>query len=154
MPGRQMLPTRDGRHRRTIHLTLLFLGEVGEERPPAVLQALGGLKSTPLEIRLTRLDTFPRAGVLFVDVEPAPRLLQLQAQVSTRMTQCGFALEPRPYHPHITLARLRRPVRLIGKRLILPPELQRNISVNEVNLYRSHTTPAGAHYEVLARNRL
>jgi 2'-5' RNA ligase len=137
-----------------IHLTLAFLGEVAEDRLPAVLHELDELGAEPLQIRLTRLDTFPRAGVLFVDVEPAPTLLQLQAQVAARMARCGFALEARPYHPHITLARLRQPGKLNGKHRTLPPALQRSFAVDEVNLYRSHTTPGGPHYEVLAQNRL
>jgi len=72
-----------------IHLTLVFLGEVGEERVPALLQALMEVEATPLRIRLTRLDTFPRAGVLFVDVEPEPKLIELQEQVATRITNAA-----------------------------------------------------------------
>ena len=137
-----------------IHLTLVFLGEVAEDRLPTVLHELDELDAEPLQIRLTHLDTFARAGVLFAEVDPAPKLLQLQAQVATRMTCCGFALEPRPYHPHITLARLRQPGKLNGKHLTLPPALQRSFAVDEVNLYRSRTTRGGPHYEVLAQNRL
>ncbi|MGA1981056.1 MAG: RNA 2',3'-cyclic phosphodiesterase [Acidobacteriaceae bacterium] len=137
-----------------IHLTLVFLGEVAEDRLPTVVHELNELDAEPLQIRLTRLDTFARAGVLFVDVEPTPKLLQFQAQVATGMARCGFGLEPRPYHPHITLARLRQPGKLNGKHLTLPPALQHSFAVDAVNLYRSHTTPGGPHYEVLAQNRL
>lgn len=136
-----------------IHLTLAFLGEVAEDRLPAIFQELEELDAAPLHLRLTSLGTFPRAGVLFVDVEPAPRLLQLQAQVVARMAHCGFALDSRPYHPHITLARLRQPAKLSPRHLTLPPALQRSFPVDEVNLYRSHTTPTGPRYEVLAEKK-
>src|ERR1019366_10647256 len=74
-----------------MHLTLVFLGEVAEERLPAVLHALDELDAEPLQIRLTHLEAFARAGVFFAEADPAPELLQLPAQVATRMARCGFA---------------------------------------------------------------
>src|ERR1035438_6636967 len=133
-----------------IHLTLIFLGEVAEDRLPCIVHALDGLEPQGLFLRLTVLGAFPRAGVLFADVEPNPKLLTLQSRVAARMAVCGFALDPRPYHPHITLARMRPPARLARNPPTLPPAVQRSFPVEQINLYRSHTTPTGAWYEVLA----
>lgn len=136
-----------------LHLTLVFLGEVADDRLGSIVCELDELAWAPLSIRLTRLGMFPRAGALFVEVEPVARLLQLQAQIAERMTECGFALEERPYRPHITLARLRQPARLAENQLPLPAALQRGFKAGAVNLYRSHTGPTGSRYEVLAQKK-
>lgn len=130
-----------------MHLTLVFLGEVAEERLPAIATELETLVVPNLNLRLTGLGAFPRAGVLFAEVEPAPALLKLQADVAQHMTRAGFGLEDRPYHPHLTLARLRSAIRLKPAQLALPRPVPRTFAANEVILYRSRPTPNGSCYE-------
>jgi 2'-5' RNA ligase len=140
-----------------LHLTLVFLGEVAEPTLPYIEQELSELNFAPFQLKLTSLNTFPRAGVLFAEVEPARPLLDLQAKVAASMARCGFAPEnpedpeARPYHPHITVARFRGPRRLSQSQRALPPSLQRSFRADTINLYRSNPTPNGPRYEVLAR---
>jgi 2'-5' RNA ligase len=137
-----------------IHLTLVFLGEVAEPTLPLIEHELSELNFAPLQLKLASLNTFPRAGVLFAEVEPARPLLQLQAKVAAGMARCGFAPEDpkvRPYHPHITLARFHGPLWLNKSQHALPPSLQRSFTADTVNLYRSNLTSSGPHYEVLAQ---
>ncbi|WP_263365041.1 RNA 2',3'-cyclic phosphodiesterase [Edaphobacter bradus] len=134
-----------------LHLTLVFLGEVAEDRLASIERELAGLEFTPFQIKLTSLGNFPRVGVLFAEVEPAPRLLHLQAQVVERMARCGFAPEERPYHPHITLARFRSPLRFNRGQSALPSQMRRTFSVETVNLYRSDLGPGGSRYTVLSQ---
>lgn len=132
-----------------IHLTLVFLGEVVESVVPAIERELSQLAFYPFQLRLTALNTFPRAGILFAEVEPARALLQLQARIAESMVRCGFAPEDRPYHPHLTLARFRGPLQ--RKDSVLPASLQRNFPGDSVNLYRSRLGAGGSHYEVIVR---
>jgi 2'-5' RNA ligase len=142
-----------------LHLTLVFLGEVAEPKLPPIEQELSKLTFVPFELKLTSLNTFPRAGVLFAEVEPTRALLQLQAKVVASMARCGFAPkdsgapEAHLYHPHITLARFHGPLRLSQSQHTLPPSLQRSFIADTINLYRSNLTPTGAHYEVLAQKQ-
>ncbi len=139
-----------------IHLTLVFLGEVAEQRLASIKHELDELDSAPFPIRLTTLNTFQRAGVLVAEVDPAPRLLHLQEQIASCMVRCGFSpgdREDRPYHPHITLARFHGPLRLSDKQRTVPALLQRSFSADTVNLYRSNLTPTGAHYEILVQKK-
>ena len=62
-----------------IHLTLVFLGEVAEPTLPHIEQELSKLNFASFPLKLTSLNTFPRAGVLFAGIEPARLLLHLQA---------------------------------------------------------------------------
>jgi 2'-5' RNA ligase len=145
-----------------IHLTLVFLGEVAEPTLTPIERELSELNFAPFPLKLTTLNTFPRAGVLFAEVEPGSPLLHLQAKVAAAMACCGFAPEnpkapeapeARPYHPHITLARFHGPLRLRKSQHALPPSLQRSFTADTVNLYRSNLTPTGSHYEILAQKR-
>jgi 2'-5' RNA ligase len=134
-----------------IHLTLVFLGEVAEPTLPPIKQELSQLDFAPFQLKLTSLNTFPRGGVLFAEVEPVRPVLHLQSKVGASMARCGFAPEARPYHPHITLARFHGQLRLSKNQHALPPSLQHSFIADTINLYRSNLTPAGPHYEILAQ---
>jgi RNA 2',3'-cyclic 3'-phosphodiesterase len=136
-----------------LHLTLFFLGQVSEDKLPMILGELDQVNFAPLELRFTQLGCFPRAGILFADLEATPRLLRLQAHVALGMVKCGFASEGRPYHPHVTLARMRSPIRLDRRLIALPSQLQQRFTVAAVNLYGSRTLSTGAQYEIIAAKR-
>jgi 2'-5' RNA ligase len=139
-----------------IHLTLVFLGQVAEPTLPMIQHEIEELGAAPFSIKLTSLNTFPRSGVLIAEVEPTPGLLNLHSQIATRMTRCGFPREDspdHPYHPHITLARFRGPLRLTNTQRTLPASLRRSFIADRVNLYRSNLTPHGPHYEVLVQKK-
>ncbi len=132
-----------------LHITLVFLGQVQEDRLPAIQDQLARIDSPPVEVTIGDLGSFPGAGVLFAQVQPAPELLRLQAQVTACMDVCGFAPDSRPFNPHITLARSRGPLKGITRGSGGAHEPQRFLST-AVNLYRSVTSATGARYEVLA----
>jgi 2'-5' RNA ligase len=73
------------------------------------------------------------------------------------MARCGFPSDSdsdaRPYHPHITVARVRASVRLTDRQTALPASAPRAFDADCVNLYQSRTLPEGARYEVLASRR-
>jgi 2'-5' RNA ligase len=133
-----------------LHLTLVFLGEVAEPMLPPIERELSKLNFVSFQLKLTSLNTFPRAGVFFAEVELTRPLLQLQANVAASMARCGFTPEARPYHPHITLARIHGPLRLTKTQQALPSSLQRRFIAASVNLYRSQIASTGRHYEVIA----
>jgi 2'-5' RNA ligase len=136
-----------------LHLTLVFLGEVAEPKLPSIERELSKLNIAAFQLKLTSLNTFPRPGVLFAEVEPTHPLLQLQAKAAAAMVRCGFAPEAHPYHPHITLARFRGTLRLSQSQRALPPSLQRSFTADTVNLYCSNLTPTGANYEILVQKK-
>ncbi|GAA0757472.1 RNA 2',3'-cyclic phosphodiesterase [Ideonella azotifigens] len=92
-----------------LHITLLFLGAV----PRATVGDLVPQLNVPaprlqLELSLTHVETWPRAGVAVLAPTSIPEELQvLHAALATAATQAGFALEPRTYQPHVTVARTR-----------------------------------------------
>lgn len=97
--------------REQFHITLSFLGDVEEETIGRLTEALGTIDAAPFVLRAAGLDAFPSARnprVLVVDVEPVPELLRLQRATDAVARSLGIETDRRPYHPHITLGRLRQ----------------------------------------------
>jgi len=104
-----------------IHLTLLFLGAVADERVADLTAALGRACAPrrPFTLRLAGGGTFPprrpaRVAWLGVDAgAAAAELAALQAAVAAAadasLTGSGYEPEDRPYYPHVTLARCPEP---------------------------------------------
>ena len=144
-----------------IHLTLKFLGEVGESRVPAIIEALrrAAEPTAPLAIALGRPGSFGgRQGptVIWVRLEgDLEALAHLQRQVEGALAPLGFPPEERPFHPHLTLARVPPESAADGRRLeaLLPtahlpsPE---PFTIEEISLMRSILGPGGAAYQRLA----
>jgi 2'-5' RNA ligase len=144
LPKERRTPPED------MHLTLAFLGETDESLLGPIKRELAALRFAPLQLKVTGLGTFPRPGVLFAELDPAPALLKLQVRVAEGMRRCGFAPDDRPYHPHLTLARFHGRLKREDQRA------QRfspcaGFRVEIVNLYCSKPSLSGARYEILSQ---
>jgi 2'-5' RNA ligase len=100
-----------------LHVTLAFLGQQPAEQLP-VLEAVGTAAAAhthPARLRLGEVGSFgPRRAprVLWIGLDGEVAALQhLQSELDTGLRQAGFALEDRPFRPHITLARRRETAR-------------------------------------------
>jgi 2'-5' RNA ligase len=137
------------------HITLQFLGNTTPEQFSGLMAQLGEIRSVPIPVELGSLGCFDRAGVLFADVAVTPGLAALGRSVVAATSQCGFAAETRPFHPHITLARAKGHGRGAGLRTLAsgihsqPPFTR--FTAREFLLYESHLGAEGARYEVRGR---
>ena len=86
----------------------------------------------------------------------AAGLTAVEAEVSERLIACGLAREARPYHPHVTLARVRDPAGLRSSALFEVLEETRfgTTRVDAITLFQSRTSPKGAEYTPLHRTPL
>jgi len=138
-----------------LHLTLKFLGDVAEDKLAAVQTALGGIRShqaVTLEIR--GLGFFPsekNPRVFWAGIRASSNLKTLAADIEGVMEKCGISREKQEFSPHLTLARLERP---------LPEALRKAVAENaqrefgsletrEFHLIQSKLKPAGAEYTTL-----
>lgn len=140
------------------HVTLQFLGELDAGQAEAASRALSRLSAARFEFVLAGLGVFPaprRPRILWAGVHaPGAAWPQLAAAVGELLAGAGFAAEPRPYHPHLTLARARHPVDLRAMTQCLDdfhPEWGRQ-TADAVCLYRSrrHTGSDANPYEIVA----
>ena len=90
-----------------LHITLAFLGEVSETRLGDVRSAMEKCHTAPFDVTIGSLGRFPgREGdTIILRAEGGEALRALQRELSRRLRERGFALEDRPYRPHLTLAR-------------------------------------------------
>lgn len=96
-----------------LHVTVRFLGDVDEERLPEVLGALrtGVAAVPPGPAEVSGVGAFPtpaRPRVVWCGVtDTAGTLTRLEGAARDALLPLGFPPEDRPYHPHVTLARVR-----------------------------------------------
>jgi RNA 2',3'-cyclic 3'-phosphodiesterase len=101
-------------HPLDLHLTLHFLGPLSPEQLDAARAAADSITSPPFPLRLDRAGSFPGARVLWCAPSAVPGpLADLAARLEQALAVRGLATEPRPFRPHLTLARrFRGPLRL------------------------------------------
>src|SRR6266550_4708422 len=95
-----------------LHLTLVFLGSVDEERARAGVDAIGrDVDAAPFDLVFDGVGAFPPHGeprVLWTGVtHGAAELVALHRELRQRAAALGIALEARPFIPHLTLGRWR-----------------------------------------------
>lgn len=141
-----------------MHLTLAFLGEVPPGRVEAAgacLDALSG--SGPFTAVPGEAGFFPspeRPRVFWLGFGAgAGRLAEAAARLAAALRGAGFALEDRPFVPHLTLARLKGsvPPAAAGKAAAAAEILCRGLifPVGGAGLFSSALSPDGPRYSQL-----
>ena len=139
------------------HLTLRFLGQTRAETIPAVCDALDrAVIGTPvMKVKTTRLGAFSsldKARVVWAGVEEPGQLATLAKKIEDACVGIGFQPELRPFHAHVTLARLReaRPVREVV--LPLAEQMFGDTRIDAISLFESETKSQGPLYRELHRS--
>jgi 2'-5' RNA ligase len=142
-----------------LHLTLAFLGEVAEDRVPALTERLReAFAPFPrLPMRISGAGTFPPnqpARVAWLGLDAPDDLQALQAAATQAAVEAvGHEPEEREYRAHITLARCPSPWRRdASDRFIaaFPGEIGPPFVVGHGVLMQSKLSPKGARYQVVA----
>jgi 2'-5' RNA ligase len=141
----------------TWHLTTKFIGEWPDGRLAEMEAALRGLAAPPpIPIEVRGLGFFPNARaprVFWAGIEAPAALGQLARDTEQALAALGIERERRPYSPHLTLARVKEPVRLDGLHdavAKLPSTEFGAFTAGRFCLYRSTLQPGGAVYIRLA----
>lgn len=157
----------------TLHITLAFLGSVPADRIADIHAAMAQLRGMPApRLAITGAGCFANAlwlGVNETGTDPAEvtPLTALAQRCEAALRARGFTLDRRPFHPHVTLARLRTGERCgcaagcnerrnerSNKWCQEWCNAQRDtawtgFTAGTVNLYRSETLEGGARYSVI-----
>jgi RNA 2',3'-cyclic 3'-phosphodiesterase len=101
-----------------IHLTLHFLGHLPRPLVEQLQPALAAVVSRYRRFRLAAqgVGAFPNIGrprVLWAGIAGGdlPRLIALQLELGDPLRTAGITVEGVRFHPHLTLARVRRPLK-------------------------------------------
>lgn len=145
-----------------VHLTIKFLGDIPLANVASVSQAAARASQSlsPFKLIAEQCGVFPTHGpprVLWIGItDSVGKLAQLHSQLEEVSAIAGFPKEPRPFHPHLTIARLRHSMnaRKLGaahRALDFPPA---EIDVSELLVIRSELGPAGSKYSIISRHLL
>lgn len=141
-----------------LHLTVRFIGHVGDDRAPALLDALAHpLEGRPFDIELSGCGRFPPRGaprVLWIGLTRGlEALAALHEEFNRRVARFGYEPENRPFSAHLTLARVKDAPAASGRNvdealseITVTPVVQR---VDRVTVFESRLSPGGPRYTPL-----
>ncbi|MGC8758870.1 MAG: RNA 2',3'-cyclic phosphodiesterase [Bryobacteraceae bacterium] len=140
-----------------LHITTKFIGEWPEEELEILREALAGV-AVPGEfpVDIQGLGWFPdaeRPRVFWAGIRAGEPLAALARATEDACAALGIERENRPYSPHLTLARIRRPVDLGPLRRAiegLATDHFGRFTAAEFHLYESKLRPGGSIYTKLA----
>jgi 2'-5' RNA ligase len=144
-----------------LHMTLVFLGEVAEQRINAVIEAYAApVAMQPFDLAFSGIGTFPPRGApraLWIAVSRGESdLTILQRLIADRAREQRIALEPRPFSPHLTLGRWKDSRSTDRQRYqshSANAEIAR-VRIGRATLYRSQLSSSGPTYTALAHATL
>ncbi len=130
---------------RSLHITLAFLGDQPAHAVPKVTDELAALRFRPMRLTVGQAFFLPERGrkrvIALALRDEDGELRRVQAEVAARLARRGlYAPEKRPWMPHLTVARFRRPGRPFSLQNVNIPE----VSIVRVVLYSSLLERTGA----------
>ena len=141
-----------------IHLTLKFLGNISvsdvKKLSHAAARAVKSL--APFVLTAEHCGAFPTHGpprVLWIGItDSSAQLRRLYESLDEECAAAGFPKETRPFHPHLTLARIRhaanaRALAVAHRELSFPPT---DFAVNELLVVRSELGRDGSKYTIVS----
>jgi 2'-5' RNA ligase len=148
------------------HLTLKFLGDIKIEDLKNISSRISGAasKQTAFEMGVSNFGVFPaikKPRVLWIGLtENTGALNSLKVALDKSLQPLGFDIEPRQFHPHVTVGRVRRNASRQAVRDLVPSlgnfsvEYLASVVVNQIELVRSDLTPSGPKYSTLENFQL
>ena len=146
-----------------IHLTLKFFGNIEESRIDSISKSIEEpIQNTlPFSVKVQGIGAFPylkNPRVIWMGlVNGGEVLISLQKQIDTRLEKIGFQPEDRPFHPHLTLGRMkssRGKDELVGRMEKHKEEEFGDLQVEKVILFKSDLRPSGPIYTLLKEMKL
>ena len=146
-----------------IHLTLKFFGNIEESRIDPIFKSIEEpvRKTLPFSLKVRGVGAFPHLKnprVIWIGlVEEKGILTSFQKQIETQLEKVGFQPENRPFHPHLTLGRMkssRGKEGLVGRIERHREEEFGDFQVERMVLFKSDLRPSGPIYTPLRELRL
>jgi len=140
-----------------LHLTVRFVGSVDRELVEGIADRLDAASGPPISLELGDAGTFRQsrmARVVWLGLSSgAEALTALAARVEAECRLAGLPPEPRPFQPHMTLARARSREGARPPELPAIPRLEPWVAT-ELVLFWSQLKKSGAVHEPIRTIRL
>lgn len=139
-----------------LHVTLKFLGHTNDSQLEQITNALRKVANITAKFTwpLKGVGVFPderRPAVVWMGIDDLGAMSRLASTLDAELLPLGFPKEHRPFHPHLTLARInRRPSPLLFDWLDQNRDRDFGTEVaTEIHLYRSEPNQHGPRYKRL-----
>ncbi len=146
-----------------IHLTLKFFGNTEESSIDSIVQCIEEptRNTLPFSIKVRGVGGFPvlkNPRVIWMGLVDGKGILaSFQKEIEERLEKIGVQPEDRPFHPHLTLGRMRSSrgkQELVGRMERHKEEEFGVFQVERVVLFKSELRPSGPIYTPLRELRL
>ncbi|MDP3396659.1 MAG: RNA 2',3'-cyclic phosphodiesterase [Methanoregula sp.] len=135
-----------------IHITAKFLGEVTDQKIPAVMEALSTVRATPFLATAQKItvNNPSRPHTIWCAIEDNGESGQIFKLIEDALFPLGFARETRRFTPHATVARVKYPdPSLFAAISQLDNRKFGSCTISGLKLKKSTLTPQGPVYEDL-----
>lgn len=133
-----------------LHMTMRFIGDVDAMVAERIADHLSGVRGHAFAVALNGVGYFEKRGkahTLWAGIAPAEAATALHHKVDRALVSIGLPAEQRAYRPHITLARLSRPVEALAPFLRTHADLgSPPFTLDRFSLLESLPTADGRHY--------
>jgi 2'-5' RNA ligase len=127
------------------HVTLVFLGQVNTVTEALLRQAVTDIYVNAFTLTFNQLNFWSSPRILCLTCQQSTQQAhELVSALETAVASCSLVTDPRPYIPHITLA---RNARYLPKSVVEPIHW----NADAFCLVESCSTPSGVCYKVLQR---
>ena len=143
-----------------IHLTLKFLGEVGDDSICEVCEIVRHAAEChqAFSINVDGIGVFGRpARVLWMGTDTPVELAELQADIEMGLVEAGWPADRKKYSAHLTMARIKNTKAAIDvSKLVDGYEMAKigSFFADSVCIYKSELTSDGPEYTLLSRTKL
>ncbi len=141
-----------------IHLTLKFFGNIEESKIDSILKSIEepAQNTAPFSLKVKGVGAFPNLKnprVIWMGlVDGREALISLQKRIETQLEKIGFQPEDHPFHPHLTLGRMkssRGKEELVERMEEHKEEEFGDLQAERVILFKSDLRPTGPIYTPL-----
>lgn len=146
------------------HRTLAFLGQISEDEASYIKHLLANSLATTKSFtaELEAIGDFPYTNgpIIAAVLGNNAAFQKLYEQIQEVCKIAGLRQEHRTFNPHITLARIKTPIdrkhkshrpgKPPGEFLVPHVQLDKVITLDRVQLFKSYLSPEGSRYENLA----
>ena len=141
--------------KKSLHLTLKFLGEISEDKVENIKNELKNIKFNKFETKLGKLGVYPnetKINVVWISIEPEFNVVELQKLVDSETLNFGDI----KLGAHITLGRVKfiKNKDKFKERLFNIKVENLKFKVDSFKLYRSVLSKDGPKYNVLEEYKL
>ena len=134
-----------------VHLTLRFIGNIGEDVAEDLLPGLDSVRTAPFPVTVAGAGHFGsrrHVRAIWLGVENCPPLETLYSRIESALVRAGLAPEGRKYAPHVTLGRLKEGAPREVRDWLAANSLFRAVpfTVDRFTLFSSHLGRNGSIY--------